>query len=430
MELEQIIKITDGSLINDCNIQKKIKNIKIDSRNLQKNDLFIALLGKYDNGHNYVNDKLHCGAVIVDEDVYIKNIPLIKVNSTYNALIKLCQYYRKKFPIPLIAITGSTGKTTLKELIFNILSTKYKVLKNKENKNNILGIANTLFNLDTSYDMIVLEMGMNHFGELNDLSIMCQPNKAIITNIGSSHIGILGSRKNIFKAKLEIKSGLDGELIVNGDDKYLKKLKAFKCGKNCNNNLIAYNIHLYNNYLSFNIYTDQEYQVKFNIPSLSYINILLEAIKIGMDYNINMEDIINEIANFKSVNGRMNIINKNNYTIIDDCYNASYESIRCGLEYLKNIDNFKIIILGDILELGKYSKKYHKKINKLLNKVDNKLVITVGNYTKYIYGKHFNNNQDIISYLNNISLSNKYIYIKGSHGMNLSEIVNYLEDNN
>lgn len=425
MELKELIEIVHGKSLNNYK-KVKIRDFKTDTRKLKNNDVFIALTGKTDNGNNHINDKIKASVVITDMNIKLKNIPVIKVDNTYDTLFYLGNYFRCKYNIPVINITGSNGKTTSKELIYNILSTKYNVLKNEGNENNIIGVFNTLKKLNDKHDIAVIELGMNHLKEMSRLSKMCLPNKAIITNIGSAHIGYLKSKKNIFKAKLEIKDGLQGELIVNGDDKYLKHVKAYKCGTKTNNDLIAYNIYKYNNHISFNICIDKEYQVVFNIPSTRYIPTLLEAIKIGIDYNIDIKDIINKIKEFKPVEKRLNIINKDDYIIIDDSYNASYESVKFGLDILNQYDKDKIIILGDMLELGNKSIKYHKKINKLLNKIDNKLVFTIGNYTKYIYSNHFDNINDLIENLDNINLSNKCIYIKGSRKMNLDKVVDYL----
>lgn len=426
MDLGELIKITNGKLINKYK-NVKVRDIKTDTRKLNKNDIFIALKGKKYDGHKYINNKLKASVIISEKYLDNINIPIIKVDSTYECLYKLGCYFRKLYKIPLIALTGSNGKTTLKELITSILSVKYKVLKNEGNHNNLIGVSETLFKLNNSYDIAVIELGMNHLKEIDKLSLMTRPNTAIITNIGCSHIGNLGSKRKIFNAKCEIKSGLIGNLIVNGDDHYLKRLKAYKCGLNYNNDLIAYNICVYEKYLTFNIYIDKEYQVVFNIPAKEYIITILEAIKIGLDYEIDIEDILECIQNFKVIDKRLNVIKNKNYNIIDDSYNASYESVKCGLNYLNKITGNKIIILGDMLELGKYSKKYHKKINYLLDKIDNKEVLTVGNFTKYINSKHFNSNKELTNYLKTIKLDNKYIYIKASHSMNFSEIVDFLK---
>ena len=429
MDLNKILDITHGKCLNDLK-NNKIHRIVTDTRKLKKNDLFIALKGKKYNGHDFVNNIKKASGIIIDEDIKITTkIPIIKVDSTYNVLYLIGSYLRTKYDIPLIAITGSNGKTTTKELISFILDSKYNVLKNNESKNNLIGVSDTLFHLNDKYDLIVMEMGMNHKGEISLLSRMCKPNIGIITNIGSSHIGYLKSRRNIFNAKLELKDGLIGTMIVNGDDKYLKKIKkSYKCGREYYNDLIAYNIYSNSEYLEFSIYLDKEYRIKFNTPGIHFINDILIAIKTCLIYDIDIDTIIRKINDFKMVDKRMNIKHYKNTTIIDDCYNASYESVSAGLEVLKNIKQDKLIILGDMLELGKYSFKYHYKLNFILHKIDNKQVLTVGKYTKYIKGIHFNNNEDLINYLKDFNISNKYIYIKGSHGMHLEEIKDFLEN--
>ena len=425
MDLKELTKIVKGKCINYKKMN--VTSFKTDTRLLTKKDCFIALKGKNYDGNNFINNNLKCKLVITDKDINLNRIPVIKVDNTYDTLFFLTKYKINKYKIPIIAITGSNGKTTIKELVYNILRTKYKVLKNEGNKNNIIGVFETVQKLNSMYEIILLELGMNHLGELKKLSDMINPNTAVITNIGSSHIGNLGSRKNIFKAKMEITSSLDGLLIVNGDDKYLKRVKTYKCGTKYNSDLIAYNIKAYDTYLTFNISLDKEYLVIFNKNTKEYIPMILEAIKIGIIYDIDIKDIIREIEKYKSYDKRLNEIVLDNYTIVDDSYNASYESMRCGLNSISKINSKKIIILGDMLELGKYSKYYHKKITKILNKIDNKIILTVGKYTKYIKGVHFDSNKDLISYLNSIDINNTIIYVKGSNSMKLYEIVDYLK---
>lgn len=427
MDLRELIKIVNGECLNYKKM--RVNRFKTDTRVLTKKDCFIALRGKKYDGNKFINDKLKCRVVITDKDIKLNSIPVIKVDDTYDTLYYLTKDKLSRHNKPVIGITGSNGKTTLKELIYNMLSTKYNVLKNEGNKNNIIGVFETIQKLNSKHEIVLLELGMNHNGELKKLSDMINPNTAIITRIGSSHIGNLGSRYNIFKAKMEITSSLNGILIVNGDDKYLKKVKAYKCGTKYNSDLIAYNINLYDNYLTFNISLDKEYLVRFNKNTLEYIPMILEAIKVGLIYNIDIKEIIRKIEVYKSYDKRLNEIVLSNYTIIDDSYNASYESMRCGLNSISKRSGKKIIIIGDMLELGRYSKHYHKKLNRILNKIDNKLVLTVGEYSKYIKGLHFNNNKEIIDYLNSIDIKDTVIFIKGSNGMKLYEIVDYLKRN-
>ena len=317
--------------------------------------------------------------------------------------------------IPLIAITGSIGKTTTKELIYLVLSKKFKVLKSNKNQNNHIGLPLTLLNLDESYEIIVTELGMNHFNEISYLSKICNPNYAIITNIGTAHIGNLGSKKNILKAKLEILDGMnEKKLIINNKDKYLKKIKnTIKVdSKNLKIKNMKYGViqefDIDNVHFIFNSFK--------HLLSDVYI-----AIKVGLLFDIDLNLISEAIGEYQNIDGRLNIINKD-YKIIDDSYNSSYESLIGGLKILQNDNNKKFIILGDMLELGKYSSKYHKKINKHLNKIKNKEVFLIGNYTKLIKGIHFDNIEEITKYLKNNLKKNNIVYIKGSRKFNLDKI--------
>ena len=422
MTINELIKIIKGESILDSNV--KVKCIKTDTRKVQKGDIFIALKGNNYDGHDYVEEAINkgCIACIVDRD--IDNSKCIKVNDTYECLYDIGKYIRNKYNIPLIAITGSNGKTTTKELIVHILKNKYNVLYNKDSKNNIIGVSDTLFNLNNNYDLIVMELGSNHIGEISTLSNMCNPTTSIITNIGSSHLEYFKTKKNIFKEKLSIIDGMkDINLLINGDNKYLKKLNFYKCGINKNNNLIAYNIISNNNFITFNIKLDKEYKVVFNNPGKHFISDILLAIKVCLDYNMNINDILERISTFKLSLNRMNLVNINSNKIIIDCYNSSYESIKGGINYLKNIKNNKLLIIGDILELGKHSKKIHKKINIEIKKLKNYNVLTLGNYSKYIKGKHFNTKEDLINYLKDYKIINSYIYIKGSRALKLEDLV-------
>ena len=403
-------------------------DIKTDTRKLKKGDVFIALKGNKYDGHNYIDEaiKKGCTACIVEKD--IDNKKCIKVEDTYKSLYDIGNYIRNRHNIPLIAITGSNGKTTTKELIVHILKNKYNVLYNSDSKNNIIGVSDTLFKLNNDYDLIVMELGSNHIGEISTLSNLCNPTTSIITNIGSSHLEYFKNKRNIFKEKVSIIDGMkDKNLIVNGDDKYLKKLKCYKCGTNCNNDLIAYNIHEDKDYITFNICLDKEYKIIFNNPGKHFINNILLAIRVCLECGIKMKTIIKKVNSFKLINKRMTIITTSDNIIVNDCYNSSFESVKAGLDYMNNINVKKIFILGEILELGKYSKKIHKKINKLLKGINNEYIFTVGNGAKYIKGKNFNDVDELINYLKEYPIKDSYIYIKGSRRVNLDKVVDFLQ---
>ena len=426
MKIETILKVTNGIIINNPKKTSKIKRIQTDSRKIKNKDLFIAIKGEKFDGHDFIKDVIDIvSAIICEKDINIEsNIPIIKVESSIKALGDLAKYKRLKYNIPLIAITGSAGKTTTKDLISDILSAKYNVLKNKGSQNNHIGLPKTLLKLNKNHEIIITELGMNHLGEISYLSNLCKPDYAIITNIGTAHIGELGSQKNILKAKLEILDGMNnGYLLVNGNDKFLKKVKYPNIikeyiDKNISNIIYGFDKTTFN--LNIN---DKEYEVIFNVPgSHLLINVIL-AIRIGLIFDVKVEDIITAIEKYHPPKSRMNIITHNDITIIDDSYNSSYEALIGSLELIRKSDKNKIIVLGDILELGKYSNKIHNKINKYLKKIPNKQVLLVGEHTKNINGIHFENLESLKTYLKNTIISNSIVLIKGSARTNLNTLV-------
>ena len=434
MNIEDVSKIINGVILK--NTKKKVNKIKIDSRLVNKNDLFIALIGNNVDSHKYISDiDNKASIVVISKDDYLNNINcgVIKVEDTYEALVSLSKFYRNKYPIPLIAITGSVGKTTTKELISSMLEQKYNVLKTYKNYNNHIGLPLTLLELNNKKDIIVTEMGMNHRGEIHNLSLIAKPDLSIITNIGTSHIGNLGSKKNIFLSKMEIVDGMNKPLLyVNGYDHYLKKIKHFNVTKvkRKNKDFSIKNIKYNIDNTSFDIiYNNKTYSVVFNVPGVEMLNNLLISISVALKYKIDINDICKVINKYKSKDSRLEINDYNNITLINDCYNASFESTKMILNNIKKINKNKIIILGDMKELGIYSKKYHKKIIKILKKIKNKKVLLIGNEYKCVNKKykHFNSNLELIEYLKNINLNDSTILIKGSRAMHLEEITEYIK---
>ena len=433
MNIIDILKTTQGTLINKINLNTQIHKFKINSKEIEKGDCYIALVGNTD-GHKYIQEAIQNGAssIIVSRKVSY-NIPTILVQNTTKTLGFLASFIRKKYNPKIIAITGSVGKTTTRELIYIILNQKYQCHQSKKNYNNHIGVPLTLFDLNPTDEIAIIEMGMNHKNEIKYLSNMVTPNIAVITNIGTSHIGNLGSKENILKAKLEIKEGLIGPLFVNGDDKYLKDLKAYKSGFNHNNDLTAYNLTSSLTKSTFDIFLhNQKYSINVNLPA-HLINNVLIAIHIGLYLNIDISTIIKALNNFKSYNMRMNILkDKNNNTIINDCYNSSLESLTGVLKLIQKEKQKKLLIIGDINELGNFTSIIHQKIPTLLNEINNKNIIFVGpktNHINYENAMHFNNYQETINYLKSQKIKDTLILIKASRTLKLENITNYFLQN-
>lgn len=439
MTVQTLARIIDGKMSIPCP-EIEIGDIQTDTRNLKEGDVYIAITGKNMDGHDFIKNAIEKGASAIVVSKFTKidtSTPIIYVENTIHSLAKIAQYYRKNYPAYAIAITGSVGKTTTRELLYTILSSNYTVLKSEKNYNNHIGVPLTLLRLNHDYNIILLEMGMNHMGEIEYLSNMVKPDLSVITNIGTSHIGNLGSKKKIFDAKMEITAGMkDGILFVNGDDSFLKKLKntedyrVIKCGRKQAHTLVPYDIQEELDHLSFKVrYQNQEYVVTVPVTGKHFLTNILIAMEIGLFLHIDIQTMIDSLKHFESFTHRMNVIQTDEFTVIDDCYNASYESFKSVCHFLKNRKEEKILVVGDILELGKFSQKIHKKLKKKLAKIPNATILSVGDATKIWKGKniiHFENVQELITYLARINKKNKLILLKGSRGMHLEEIKNYL----
>lgn len=434
MKLKDILKICEGKLI--CGNEEEIINdFSKDTRTIKEGDLYMGIKGENYDGNTFYLEALNKGAkacILDNESVITKNLKnIVLVKDSIEALHKLAEYKRKQHNIKVIAVTGSVGKTTTKELIYNMLKNDYKVLKTEKNYNGKIGLPLTVLKLNNE-EILLVEMGMNEKGGIDKLSKIVKPDIAVITNIGTSHIGNLGSREEIMNAKLEILNHMnkDGILIINNDNDLLNKKikelnnKIITYGINNKSDYIAHDIRLEENKTTYKI-NNEEYEI--NISGLSTVYNSLVSIIIGDLFNI--KDKKNKIKNIELTNNRLEIKNINNIKIIDDTYNASYESVVNAIDTLKIISKKrKIVVLGDILELGEYSKQIHEDIGKYLKDID--ILITIGNDSKYINDKanikekyHFNNIDESYNKIKNIIKKEDTILFKASHSMNFKKLV-------
>lgn len=391
MDLILIQKIINST--NKYSNNFSIKNIKTNSKEIKLGDAFLCI----NSGYLYVDEAISNGASLIISEIQLNvNVPVLYVKNTVSALKTLGSYFRSQYKGKVIAITGSNGKTTTKEILSHLLSKHYKVLKNPDSENNLLGISNTLLKLDNNYDFLVLELGMNHRGEISELSNLIIPDIAIITNVGTSHIGLLGSKESIFEAKKEILDGNPNlELFVNADDNYLNKLNG-----------------------------------RHITPKITYkdINSVSLSLSVAVIEFLNIEYCEFDLEDLILPSSRLTKYYFKKHIVIDDAYNASYESFLYGLNELDRFEEDKIVIFGDMLELGKYSEYYHRKVFEEIKKRNDIKVVTYGDITKILNNRlHFDNLDELKKFLISYEWKNEIIYLKASHKLNLSLLIPFFE---
>ena len=387
----------------------------------KKNDVFIAI----NTGHNYLKTIKKCKAVIVENDFKSDLFPVLKVSDTKEALRKIAAYSRLKYKGTVIAITGSNGKTTTKELLAHVLSSTYKVFKSYKNMNNMLGVPINVLSL-TKSKYAIFELGMNQKGEIEKLSQIVKPDIAIITNIGTAHLGAFKNQEELFKEKLKI-SRSETKLFVNGLDEFLKKSNGIKV--DLKNDLFEiYNIKENPDCINFDLKIDKTYHVKYMVSNIKQLNNVALVIYVSLYLGVKSTKIVKSLNSFKSLENRMEIIKLKDKIVINDSYNSNYESLMSGLDTLKNYSLDKICVIGSILELGKHESSIYKKISTNLNQDYN--YIFVGNNIKANNSIYFKDVYELIDYyyLNKDLFRNKVIYVKGSNGVKLIEFVNVIKN--
>jgi len=423
--------------------------ISTDSRHIKKGELFIPIIGDRFDGHKFIAAAVKKGASASLASRKIKvpgNIALISVKDTLKAFHQIARSYRERFKIPLIGVTGSSGKTTTKDMLASILSMSGKTLKTDENYNNEIGVPKTLLMLNNTYKYAVIEMAMQGLGEIRELARMSRPNIAVITNIGSAHMEHLKSLDNVAKAKSEILKFQGGKdvAILPADDKYFDHLKKKSKGKvisfgiDSPADVKATTIRYEGDRASFVIVT-RTYQIAVNFPLPGKHNIYdaLAAAASAYALGIAPSKIKRGLEKFKLSSKRLNIIYSKNIRIIDDTYNANPDSMAASLSILENYPPRRIAVLGDMFELGSIARKSHENIGKLAANLNIEELITVGNLSKFtaksaksaglsnVYMTR--SNTEALRILKKMIRQNDTVLVKGSRGMHLEEIVDRLK---
>lgn len=433
---------------------QELREVSIDTRTIEKGQMYVALQGENVDGTIYCKDAIEKGAavcLIQNSDIFTaeeiqqigNKVTIIKVKNVEDALVEIAKIKRKMYDIPVVAITGSVGKTSTKEVIATVMQKKFNVCKTQGNQNNRIGLPMTVMSLK-DHDALVIEMGMNHLGELRELTQIAKPTLCVISNIGTAHIGLLGSRENILKAKLEMLEGMEkGKVIINNDNDMLHKWKledktyekiTFGIEEQCDYQ--AQNTKSTKDGNEFTVeINSKEYKFTTKMSGEPFILNALSAISVGMQYGIPVEDMQKAIAETDNGKNRMDIETANDITLIKDYYNASLESMKLGLEYLAKFEKGKkIAVLGDIKEAGEFSKGLHENVGNEVVKNKTDILITVGNEAKYIAESAIKNgtpkenvhicktNLQAINKINKIKRPEDKILLKASNSMRFGEI--------
>ena len=451
MNVKNIIKVTNGKLIIG-NEELECENFSKDTRTIQKGDIYLGIKGEKFDGNAFWKQALDNGAdaviiqdieVTEEEKVKYSNKTIILVQDTLKALYEIAKYKRSLYDIPVVAITGSVGKTSTKDMIASVVNTKFKTLKTEGNNNNNIGLPFTILRLK-DHEAMVVEMGMNHFGEIRLLTDIAKPTLAVITNIGTSHIGNLGSRENILKAKLEILEGMkiprviinnDNDLLHDWYEKNKDEIEIHTIGIENNSELMAKEIELGEESSKFKaISNEDKTEIQVPVAGTHFVYNALCAMEVGRVLGIATNQIQDGIAKFELTKKRMDIRKlENGAIIINDAYNASYESMRASIEFLANhTGTRKIAVLGDMFELGEYSEELHRNVGKEVASHDIDVLICAGENSKYIIEEaqknkkietfYFHNNEEIVEKLTQELRNGDVVLVKASNGMKFFEI--------
>lgn len=452
MTVNDVVKATGGRLLcGDGNTP--LVHISINSQTMEGSDLFVPLIGAKVDAHRFIEQAWKNGAAATltsEHDAMEDSHPWIRVEDTKKALQDIGAYYRRRFRLPLVGITGSVGKTTTREMVATALSAGYQVYKTKKNLNSQVGVPITLAGISSGDEIGVLELGMSEPGELTVIARIADVDMAVITNVGVTHIEQLGSQENIFREKMTIQDGLKdgGILFLNGDDERLKQAAAkascrtifYGGGENCEYRFEDVRIH--NGYPAFTaVHGDRRIPVQLGIMGRHNVSNAMVALAVADQNGVSMEAAAKKLEEFHGFQNRQQIYENHGVTIIDDTYNASPASMEAGLEVLNSMTNAsrRIAVLADMKELGDQAVRFHREIGHYIAAHPVDLVFTLGELAAEIEAGiregggtctccHFDgeDREGLKAKLGEVLAGGDCVLLKGSNSMNLGEVAAHL----
>lgn len=441
IRIEEIAKITKAEILSapENLLDKNITNFSTDTRTIKKDDFYIPLKGERFDGEKFIDKAIENGAIgyFTTDNTIIDGVVALKVPDTKKAYLELANYRRNQINPQVIMITGSSGKTTTKELVYSVCSQKYKTVKTPLNHNNEIGFCQTVFSINEDTQILIIEAGMRGLGEIELISKYAEPNISIISNVGTAHIGRLGSRENIAKAKCEItKFQKPNGILIAHNDELIKQTTDYTGEK------IYYSLSdtkIINKKIGYSKYEYKNDIYELNIEGDYNVENSLAAIEVGKRLDIEYNLIAQGLRNYKPIEKRWEIEKIGGYNIINDSYNANPDSMIAATNTILDLYENIVIVLGDMGELGENENFYHKKVGKFINNKNkpNAKILTVGNASKNIsdeikvcFTKHFQTNEGVARYiLANIEIGTT-IFLKASRSMKFEEILTYLKGEN
>ena len=442
LSIREVVKACRGRLI--CGDDELIiSGVSTDTRTIEPGVLFIPVRGEKFDGHKFIDKAIENGAAAILTELGGEYpVPAVRVEDTRRAMGRLASYYLDKLNIPTVGITGSVGKTTTKDMVASVLAKRYNVYKTQGNLNNDIGVPLTVFALEPYHTAAVIEMGMNHFGEISYLTSIVKPDVALITNVGVSHIENLGSREEILKAKCEIFEGLkpEGTAIVNGDDDMLSTLRGklkglVMFGTNASLDWYADNIRERGlDGIDCTIHGNGSsvcFDVSIGVPGRHMVLNALAAAAAANALGMDALEIKAGIEDFKPTKMRMDIIHSSDLTIINDAYNSNPVSAMAAVDVLAAEEGVRCAVLGDMYELGSFAPKLHYELGEYTAKKGIDIIVAVGELSRQLYEGaklvrdsgvyYFETQEDFLRNVDKIITGKMTVLVKASRGMKLEK---------